>query len=42
VFWAADAVKDADLLDTAAERRLEELCQWFNKHLPVPDLDSEH
>jgi hypothetical protein len=26
VFWAADSVKDADVLDTAAERQLEELC----------------
>ena len=42
VFWAADCVKDADVLDTTAERRLEELCQWFNHHLPVPALAPEH
>jgi hypothetical protein len=42
VFGAAGSLRDAETLDPGTERRLEEVCQWFNDHLPVPGLKPEH
>jgi hypothetical protein len=42
VFWAAGSLLDSETLDSVSARRLETICQWFNDHLPVPDLEPEH
>ncbi len=42
VFGAVGSLRDAEKLDSAAERQLEKICQWFNHHLPVPTLKPEH
>jgi hypothetical protein len=42
VFRVAGLMGDSDDFDPDSGRRLEEICGWFNTHLPVPYLDSEH
>jgi hypothetical protein len=42
VFQAARTLLDAETLDNVSARRLDELCEWFNRHLSVPVLASEH
>ncbi|MGH7201596.1 MAG: hypothetical protein ACREJB_13385 [Planctomycetaceae bacterium] len=42
VFRAAGALQDSDRLDPWADNRIEDICHWFNVHLPVPRLDEEH
>lgn len=41
VFHAASKLLDAEQLDPWAMQRTEEICDWFDQHLPVPRLEPE-
>ena len=42
VFSAVGDLEEADVLDVWSERRLQKTCEWFDIHLPVPVLKTEH
>ncbi len=42
VFAAVGHLQDAEVLDREADSQLAAVCRWFNVHLPVPKLKTEH
>jgi hypothetical protein len=42
VFRAVGLLSEWDVLDHTTAHKVETICGWFNKNLPVPVLPSEH